>query len=63
MRQKDPSAYDHAMGFLAAITLLILTLALGQPVSAQSFKPDNEAGWKAYKQKDYAPALGHFRPL
>jgi hypothetical protein len=51
------------MGFLAAITLLILALALVQPVSAQSFKPDNEAGWKAYKQKDYATALGHFRPL
>ena len=43
--------------------MLVLAFALVQPVAAQSFKPDNEAGWKAYKQKDYATALRHFRPL
>jgi TPR repeat protein len=63
LRQKDPSAYDQAMRFLAAITMLILALAMVQPVAAQSFKPDYDAGYKAYEQKDYATALRHFRPL
>jgi hypothetical protein len=31
------------MRFLAVITLLILALAIAQPVAAQSFKPDLEA--------------------
>ena len=51
------------MRFLAAITMLILALAMVQPVAAQSFKPDYDAGYKAYEQKDYATALRHFRPL
>jgi TPR repeat protein len=63
LRQKDPSAYDQAMRFLAAITMLVLALAMVQPVAAQSFKPDYDAGYKAYEQKDYATALRHFRPL
>jgi TPR repeat protein len=56
-------AYDHAMRYLAAITMLVLALAMVQPVAAQSFKPDYDAGYKAYEQKDYATALRHFRPL
>ena len=52
-------AYDKVMKCLAVINLLILTLALVQPASAQSV----EAGVFAYKQKDYATALRHFRPL
>jgi len=34
-----------------------------QPVAAQSFKPDHAAGWNAFKQKDYATALKHYRSL
>ncbi len=45
-------AYDQAMRFLAAITLLVLALALVQPVAAQSFKPYYQAGVDAYNQKD-----------
>ena len=60
--RKDPSAYDQAMRYLAAITMLILALALVQPVAAQSFKPDYGAGANAYDDKDYATALRHFRP-
>ena len=51
------------MRYLAAITLLILAIAMVQPVAAQSFKPDPGAGIAAWKQKDYATALRHFRPL
>ena len=42
--RKDPSAYDQAMRDLAAITLLILALAMVQPVAAQGFKPDFKFG-------------------
>ena len=51
------------MRFLATITMLVLALTLAQPVAAQSFKPDNDAGDAAYNQGDYATALRHFRPL
>ena len=51
------------MRCLATITLLVLALALAQPVAAQSFKPDYDAGWDAYTKGDYATALKHFRPL
>ena len=37
-------AYDQVMRFLAAITMLILALAMVQPVAAQSFKPDYDDG-------------------
>ena len=53
--------YDQDMRFLAVITMLVLLIA--QPVAAQSFKPDWDAGREAYKQKDYATALRHWRPL
>ena len=43
--------------------MLILALALVQPVAAQSFKPDFQAGMDAYNQKDYVTALKHWRPL
>ena len=43
--------------------MLILALAVAQPVAAQSFKPDWDAGLSAYKQKDYATALKHIRPI
>ena len=56
-------AYDQAMRFQAAITLLVLALAIAQPVAAQGFKPDYKAGEKAYKLKDYATALKKWRPL
>ena len=51
------------MRYLVAIAMLILALALVQPVAAQSFKPYYDAGDKAYTQNDYATALKHFRPL
>ncbi|MFP6734338.1 MAG: hypothetical protein VB959_10895, partial [Rhodospirillales bacterium] len=51
------------MKLLAVITMLVLALALVQPVAAQSFKPDYDAGYGAWKQKDYATALRHFIPL
>ena len=51
------------MRYLSAITMLILTLAIMQPVAAQSFKPDIDVGAKAYAEKDYATALKHFLPL
>jgi TPR repeat protein len=51
------------MRFLAVITLLILALALAQPVAAQSFKPYYWLVSRAYDEKDYATALKHFRPL
>ena len=63
MRQKDPSAYDHAMRYLAAITMLILALTLVQPVAAQSFKPDHDAGFAALNQKDYTTAFRDWWPL
>ena len=56
-------AYDQAMRYLAVITMLVLALVLVQPVAAQSFKPDHDAGWKAFVQRDYATALRHIRPL
>ena len=62
-RQKDSSAYDLAMRFLAVITLLILALAVVRPVAAQSFKPDYDAGMDAYAKSDYATALKHLRAL
>ena len=52
-------AYDQAMKCLAVITMLVLVLALAQPVAAQSFKPDFDAGGAAYMQKDYATVLKH----
>ena len=51
-------AYDQAMRCLATLTLLILVMA--QPVAAQTFKPDVDAGEDAWGQKDYATAV---RPL
>ena len=51
------------MRYLATITLLILALALVQPVAAQKIKPDVSAGVDSYRQEDYATALKHFRPL
>ena len=51
------------MRFLAVITLLILALAMVQPVAAQKFKPDVGAGVDSYNEEDYATALKHFRPL
>jgi len=41
------------MRYLATITMLVLALAMAQPVAAQSFKPDPGAGIAAWKQKDY----------
>ena len=32
--RKDPSAYDQAMRYLAAITMLVLALAMVQPAAA-----------------------------
>ena len=43
--------------------MLVHALAMAQPVSAQSFKPDYLAGLSAYVQKDYATALKLWRPL
>ena len=43
--------------------MLILALAIAQPVAAQSFKPDFRAGMDAYGRNDYATALKHWRPL
>ena len=43
--------------------MLILALAIMQPVEAQSFKPDYDAGLIAWAQKDYATALKHYRGL
>ena len=51
------------MRCLAVITMLILALALVQPIVAQSFKPDFKAGHAGWGQKNYATALRHFRPL
>jgi TPR repeat protein len=61
LRQKNPSAYDQAMRYLAVITMLVLVMA--QPVAAQSFKPDYDAGYAAYTKNDYATALRHLKPL
>ena len=63
MPRKDLWAYDLGMRYLAVITMMILAWAIVQPVAAQSFKPDVDAGFKAYEQKDFATALRHFRPL
>ena len=43
--------------------MLILALAVVQPVAAQSFKPDFEAGHGAWGKEDYATALKHWKPL
>ena len=51
------------MRYLATITMLVLAMALVQPVAAQSFKPDYLAGLSAYVKKDYATALKLWRPL
>ena len=51
------------MRYLAVITTLILALAIAQPVAAQSFKPDYNAGLAAYLKSDDATALKHWRPL
>jgi TPR repeat protein len=67
--RKDPLAYNQAMQYLAAITMLILTLAIMPPVNAQSFKPDYKAGSDAYHgisngfKRDFVTALKHMRPL
>ena len=61
LRQKDLSAYDQALRYLAVITLLVLVMV--QPVAAQSFKPDYKAGYAAHEQGDYSTALKHWRPL
>ena len=55
--------YDQAMRYLAAITMLVLAVAMTQPVAAQSFKPDYNVGWESFQQKDYATALRHWWPL
>ena len=51
------------MRYLSAITMLILALAITQPVEAQSFKPDYSAGYYAHNEKDYATARKHYEPL
>ena len=51
------------MRSLATITLLILALAMAQPVAAQGFKADADAGFAARSGGDYATALRHWRPL
>ena len=51
------------MRYLATITMLVLAMALVQPVAAQSFKPDYNAGLAAYLKCDDATALKHWRPL
>ncbi len=56
-------AYDQTMRCLAVITFLVLAITIAQPVAAQSFKPDYDAGWDAYSNGDYATVLKHFRPL
>ena len=43
--------------------MLVVALAIAQPASPQSFKPDYDAGWKVLSKKDYATALKHWRPL
>ena len=43
--------------------MLVLALAFVQPVAAQTFKPDYQAGQAALSIKDYATALRHWRPL
>jgi TPR repeat protein len=43
--------------------MLVLALTLAQPVAAQGFKPDYDAGSTAFKHKDYATALKHFKLL
>jgi uncharacterized protein len=49
------------MRFLAVIIFLVFALA--QPVAAQGFTPDFDVGYAAWRQKDYATALKHWRPL
>ena len=51
------------MRYLSAITMLILALAITQPVEAQGFKPDFNVGYAAYVKRDNATALKHFRLL
>ena len=54
------------MRYLATITMLILALAMVQPVAAVTLRPiefgkwDYNGGMEAYKKKDYATALKHF---
>ena len=43
--------------------MLILALAIMQPVAAQSFKPDFDAGARAKVKGDDVTALRHWRPL
>ena len=43
--------------------MLVLALVLAQPVAAQSFTPDFNAGIALYERGDYATALRHWRPL
>ena len=43
--------------------MLVFSLAITQPVAAQSFKPNIAAGEAAYFEEDYATALKHSRPL
>ena len=49
------------MRFLAVITMLVLALAIAQPVAAQSFKPDFEAGNDAYDREREARLAGESR--
>jgi TPR repeat protein len=51
------------MRCLAVITMLVLAIAIVQPASAQSFKPDYDAGLTAYERGDHGTALKHWRPL
>ena len=57
------TAYDQAMRFMAVITLLVLAITPAQPLAAQSFKPDLEAGYAAFEKGDFASALKHFGSL
>ena len=43
--------------------MLFLAIAIAQPVAAQSFKPNYDAGNAAYRKGEYATALKHWRPL
>jgi TPR repeat protein len=52
-----------AMRYLSAITMLILALAITQPVAAQSFEPNYAVGVTAYYERDFVTARKHFEPL
>ena len=48
---------------MVAVTLLVLTIILEQPLAAQSFRPDLETGYTAFEKGDFVTALKHFRSL